>query len=77
MLRSFYNGRAAVSRLQNMLPKVAHYPLHREDDDLFKLNLLFEDLQVDLVEGRKADPEFKLQSARTMSDLVATICDSL
>jgi hypothetical protein len=70
MLRSFYNGKETVSRLQSMLPMVAHYLLHLEDDDLCKLNLLFEDLQVDLMEGRKADPRFKLPSARTMSDLV-------
>ena len=70
MLRSFCNGGVTVSRLQSMVPRVAHYLLHLEDDDLCKLNLLFEDLQVDLMERRKADPRFKLPSARTMSDLV-------
>ena len=74
MLRSFYSGRETDSRLQNMLPRlprVAHYLLHFDDDDLCKLNLVFEYLQVDLMEGRKAYPGF-MPSARTMSELVAT-----
>ena len=50
----------------------SHYLLlHLKDDDLCKLNLLFEDLQVDLMEGRKADPGL-MPPARTMSELVAT-----
>ena len=53
--------------LLDILQRVAHY-LHLEDDDLCKVILLFEDLQVDLKVGRKADLVWFMPSARSMSE---------